>query len=522
MTDDTPAQHRDPDLPVEPVADGRGSRSSVRRNVMHLMSSQAISWVLATILAIVIPRMLGDTATGQLRLAFSLWLIAQVVVGLGTSTHLKLSVARDNDRGLAALGSVLIMRAVGFAVVAALFVVYLLLVGAQGQLWLLMLLGGVQASLGSFVDAFSACFYGLERMSVPAFAAVLAKVVGTTVAIAILLSGAEAWTVVAAMVFANGLALAVLVHAFRGVAPLVFAGWYRTIAVVVRASIPFFATGAILTLYLQVDTVVIATLVDEATLGWYAAADSLYGSLLFPATILASTVFPTLGRLHAHEPEALPDLVRRTFSLLLVLGVPIGLGTSVIAGEFAPLLYGEDFREAGAVLAVLGVVLVLTFCTILFGTVALATERQRFWSLLMVGAVLLSIALDVVLVPWTAREFDNGAIGGALAYIVTEAMMLVCGAWKIVPYLFNRASLWRWVRIFAAGAAMVAAAYPVREQFLLVPIAAGAVVYAVAVLAFGVMTDFERGLVGRVLSAAGLRTRWARHSELRWESFDGT
>lgn len=485
------------------------ARSSIGRNTLHMMSSQAATWVLATVLAVAIPRMLGEDATGELRLAFSLWLMVQVVVGLGTSTHLNLSTARHPGQGLAMVGPVLLVRTIGFVVASAAFAVYLSISDASAELTLLILLSGVQLLFASWGDTLASAFFGLERMSVPAITGVISKVLGTAAAIVVLFAGGQAWTVVAVMIVANGISVAILAVAFRRIAPIRFAGWHLSIGDIVRKSLPYLATGAILTIYQQVDTVVIATIVDEATLGWYAASDALFGSLLFPASILAATVFPALGRLHVHAPHELPALVRRTFSLLLLLAVPIGLGTTVIAGPFAPLLYGADFAEAGPVLAVLGVVIVFTFCTILFGMVAVATGRQRFWTLLMLVAVILTIPLDLILVPWTATEFSNGAIGGALAYVVTELLMLVVGAWKIVPYLFTRSSVWRWARIIAAGGLMVLAAFPLRNEFLLIPIATGAVVYCSAVLAFRVMTEYERHLVGKVLARTGIHTHWA-------------
>ena len=90
-------------------------------------------------------------------------------------------------------------------------------------------------------------------------------------------------------------------------------------------------TGAALVLYQQIDIVVISWAADSEDVGWYATADVLFGSLLFPATVVTTTIFPSLGRLHLQDPAGLTDLAQRTFSALIIVAVPIGVGTALVA-----------------------------------------------------------------------------------------------------------------------------------------------------------------------------------------------
>ena len=125
----------------------------------------------------------------------------------------------------------------------------------------------------------------------------------------------------------------------------------------------------------------------------------------------------------------------------------------------------------------LGTVVVFTFGTIVFGMVALATGRQRFWNTIMVLAIAITIPLDLIFVPWADRTYGNGAIGGAMAYVVTEALMFALGLWKVAPYLVERTFIWRLARVLIAGGLMFMASWPLRDEPLMIPIAVGAVVY---------------------------------------------
>lgn len=495
---------------AEPAGIESLERSSLGRNVVHLFASQVATWVLALALSIVEPRFLGPVAIGQLRLALSLWLIAGIFIKMGTSQHLKLTTARDRSQGITMIGPILVLRTIGFVIASVGFVVYLVVSNATAEFAWIVGLFALVTYFGVVTDTASAVFYGLERMSIPASASVVGRVITTCGAITVLLLGGDARSVVAVAAAGHLIVLIIVLRALRQLTTISFGGWRAMSGSIARGGSPFLLAGATLVIYQQIDTVVIAVLVEDEVLGWYGTADTLFSSLLFPITILMGAVFPTFGRLYVEDPDGLVALVKRSFRSLLLMAVPIGLGTVVVAQQFAPLLLGEDFREAGDVLAVFGPVVLLTFGSVLFATVALATERQRFWNVVMLIGVVMTIPLDLILVPWADRTYSNGAIGGALAYLGTETMMVIIGLWKIAPYLLERDSAWRAIRTLVAGGLMFAAAWPLRDEFLLLPVALGAVVYVVALLALRVLTDVERKLIGTNLAKVGLNTPWAR------------
>jgi O-antigen/teichoic acid export membrane protein len=485
------------------------ARHSVRANVAHMMSSQLVTWLLATLAAVIIPRFLGPATLGDLRLATSLCLITATIVGLGTSQYLQLEIARSSGEGLSLVGPILIVRSLAFTACALVLALYLAATGASAQFVVILTLLGVSTLAGQWAEVYGTSFMGLERMSTTAFAGAATKALNFVAVLGVLIAGAGVLGVVTVSVVTAVAGLAYLVWQFRRIARLSFDDWRPLAKRAVRGGVTFMAAGSALVLYQQIDIIVISAVAENEDLGWYGAADVLFGSLLFPATVIMGAIFPTLGRLSKEDPEQLRDLVRRTFSILALLAVPIGLGTTLVGPDFAPMLYGEEFRPTGVSLAILGPVIVFTFGTILFGATALATGRGLFWAGVIFGAALLTIPLDVLLVPWANDRFENGAIGGALAYVVTEGYQFAVGLVFIVPFLATRAVAWRTIRILAAGAMMFAVGWPLRHLPLPIPVLACSVAYAIAVVALRVLGDDERRMVGEVLARVGVRTSWA-------------
>ena len=470
-------------------------RVSIRRNLAHMASSQLFTWMIATVVSIVVPRFVGPGDLGDLRLAASLWAMAATVAALGTSQYVQLSVARSAADGLRLVGPVLVLRTVGFVACAGLLAVYLTTMTPSRQFVVIMVILGVATLVNIWAEALGSFFIGLERVSVPALTGAGSRLVNLGGVVTVLLLGSGVVGVVGVGLATSALALVFLwwnlSRISRSRAPVDVASLRR----LAQDSATFMAAGVALVVYQQIDLVVISWVADREDLGWYGAADTLFGSLLFPATVVVAVTFPTLGRLHLSDPAALQRLVSRTFCLLALVGVPVGLGTMLVARDFAPMLYGEDFRETGVVLAVLGPVLIVTFGTILFGSVALATGRGRLWVGVLLGAAALTVPLDMLLVPWAESRWDNGALGGAIAYVVTEGLQLAICVAVVAPYLRSTATVRRLARTAASGGVMFLAVWPLRTAPMVLQIIVGVTVYGVAVLVFRALGEDERALL---------------------------
>ena len=246
--------------------------------------------------------------------------------------------------------------------------------------------------------------------------------------------------------------------------------------------------------------VIISLVATEEEIGWYAVAATLMGTLLFLPNTLVTSLFPALAQANDRGSTAVTDLMGRALRTALIVAIPISFGTIVVADPLVVMLFGQDFAPAGPVLAIGGVVLLLMFLTILVGGVARATGKVTIFNVAVTAATLLTIPLDLVLVPWTRDRFDNGALGGALSFLVTELLILVVLVWKVTPDLVERRTVVRLVKCVIAGCAIVVAGWPLRTQFIAIPIVAGAVAYIAMVFVLRIPHADERQMALRLWS----------------------
>lgn len=441
------------------------------------MSSQFVTWGLTLVLTVFLSRYLGASAVGKLYLADSLWAVAATLINFGMDTLLVKEVARSPARTAELFGTTVRLRCLfgvfGFGIVAF----YGYLAGYPPETMYVVYIIGIASLISQCGDACRATLQGLERMEYIALGTIAGKAFATFVSIGLLLLG-HGLLVIAAVTIGSALIyLLTQLSSLRRVHQLRFhrggglEGW------MLKASLPYFMMSILLVAYQKVDVIIISLLAHDTMVGWYGAAEKLFGTLMFIPVLFVTAVFPALARMHAEASRLRPWSVRKGFQLLLILGVPIGLGMVMIADSLVLLLFGDGFAKSGPVLAIMGVAMIFTYQNILLGHVLLSTDRQYGLTVLVGLATLATIPLDIVLVPWCQKTFDNGAIGGALAYVITEAGVFI-GCLRLLPKgMFGREQVQLYAPVLLVGLIMMVTTWWLRHLFIAIPVAFGAVTY---------------------------------------------
>ncbi len=199
----------------------------------------------------------------------------------------------------------------------------------------------------------------------------------------------------------------------------------------------------------RLDALLLAGLAGAAAAGQYAASYRLLETVVFVSWTVARGVFPRM----AAEPN--PDRLRRAGEAVLAVLATVFLPYAVLlwcrGADVLRLLYGDDFaRSGGATLAWLAPAPLLFGAGFLAGMVVLSTGPSPVLLLGSIGALVISVALDLVLIPvW-------GPTGAALATSASYGMQAVL----LYPAVVRRAGHPAVLRpmLPAAGGALVAAA----------------------------------------------------------------
>jgi O-antigen/teichoic acid export membrane protein len=205
---------------------------------------------------------------------------------------------------------------------------------------------------------------------------------------------------------------------------------------------PFFLWASFGVIYQRNAALQLAALTDPATTGHFGAAARLYETLSFVPYIFQTAVMPVLARTFVQAADALQTTARRSFDLILLAALPLGVGVALLAPQIIDLVADRTQFAASVVpLAILGVSLVPLYVDMILATILISVDRQRLWGIVAVLAALINPLLNWALIPWTQVHLGNGAIGAAVVTLFTEVLIFCFYIFMVPRGILGRATL---------------------------------------------------------------------------------
>jgi O-antigen/teichoic acid export membrane protein len=103
--------------------------------------------------------------------------------------------------------------------------------------------------------------------------------------------------------------------------------------------------------------------------------------------------------LHAYDRKSLSMIYQLSYKYLMLVGFPVGLATMLFGGQIIVLIYGEQFKEAGAVVAILAVSL-LTMMSYGNGPLLNAIGKQRFFAWTQAVVIFANALFCLIFIPY--------------------------------------------------------------------------------------------------------------------------
>lgn len=485
---------------------------TVAKNAGILFSTQFVTWGLSLVVTIFLSRFLGPEGTGKLNLANSLWAIMIIVATFGLDSLLTKEIARSSEDLSEILGTTIVLRSIIFVIGSLIVLAYSFAVGYPLDTIQVIIIAGFNALLLQQINTFDAAFRGMERMEFNSIPLIGGKFAYALLIVISILLNASVHVIAAVSIAASLINLGAQIFFFGKLHAIRLKFNRARVIWLIKGGLPFLFVSVFIVIYHQVDVVILSLLLNEQAVGWYGAATHITGNLLFVPTVFMTAIFPTLSRLYVGAKDSMQLLFCKSFNLLLIIGVAVGLGIMLVAPSFVTLIYGPAYEKSGLILSFRGIVLIVTYMNMLVGLYFVTSDRQHVWTWVMAVATVLTIPLDLLLIPICEQIFANGAVGGAVSYLFTETGMFLFGFIKLRREVFNWDTVNRGMRIVAAGLGMVAITWYFRSMFIVIPVLIGGVSYTALILLLQVLTKEDRMLLASVAQKALDRFRGRRVS----------
>ncbi len=470
-----------------------------------VLAGKGIERLLRIAVVVVLARLLEARGFGVYSFAFAFAEMFAVLTDLGLHPILVREIARDRAGAPRLLGGALVLKAflaAGSWLAACAVAVWT--VPAGEPRW-----SALAASLILFVSfrvaslrwVFEAPFEAGLRMAAPASIGVASELFSA----ACLLAAAWARWPIPALI---GVQVAALLPGClllwracsREIRPVMGfdpALWRRLLGM----ALPVGAANLFIMAYSRSDLLMLEWMAGSASVGMYAAAYKLVGSLdVFPHA-LTTSLLPLMSAAFAQGDAAqVRRLYRGALSLAAAAGLAVGMGGSLLAPGIVGLVYGAGYAPAAGAMRILAWAALFHFLLYVMTTAALAAGRERLFTAYAGLLALLNVLLNALLIP------RFGIVGASWATFIAEGIMLGAGVAVLRPSAGAPEGgplLRACAAAAAAGAILLWLPAP-----LLLRLAAAAVLYPV-LLHWGRALPPEAAGALRHLLRAGWRGGWA-------------
>ncbi len=322
-------------------------------NTSWLMAEKILRLTVGLFVGVYVARYLGPERFGILSYAMSVVALFSVFSTLGLDGILVRELIKSPERQNELLGTAFILKLAGTGLALLLLSVILYITGISGQDGSIILI----IAVGLIFQSFNVIQFYFEANVLAKFVAVsqivswvaisIIKVVFVLLRLPLVYF---AWLIILeSLIVAIGLSIIYCRNDFR---ILRWTFGFKTATALLKNCWPLILSGIAVTLYMKIDQVMIRNMLNAEAVGQYAAAVRLSEALYFVPTVIIASLFPAMVNAKKTSEELYRQRLMRMFSLMVCISVPLSLFFTFFSRHIVTFLYGEEFLEAGLVLAI--------------------------------------------------------------------------------------------------------------------------------------------------------------------------
>ena len=445
-------------------------------------------------------RYLGAEGFGILSFALAFTGIFGVFSDLGLRQLTVREVARDKSLASKYLGNIAVMKIILVIITFGLIAITINLLGYPEQTIKVVYLVALSVIFGAFSGMFYSVFQAFEKMEFQSVGHILSSALMLSGALFAISQGfsvvgfASIYFIVSAIV----LGYSFVVCIWKFVLPKIEIDW-KFWKPTIKEALPFGLTGIFVTIYYWIDTVMLSLMKGDAVVGWYNAAYRLIMILLFIPSILNVSIFPVMSQFYVTSKDALRFAYERYFKYMAIAGIPLGVGTTLLADKIILLIFGAEYTHSIVALQILVWSSVFIFLSGAFGRLLESSNRQMTITKITCICMVENIVLNLLIIP----KFSY--IGASVTTVITEftALILCIMVSSKIGYRISKNNLLDISKVLVASLLMGILIIYLKDLNLLILVLLSAAFYFIVLFLFRVFKEEDAKLLKRIVSDKG-------------------
>jgi O-antigen/teichoic acid export membrane protein len=404
----------------------------IAKNIAVLFTSQVAAFLLSLFYTVYLARYLSAEGFGIFSFALAFTGLFGTLSDIGFYQLTIREVARDKSLASKYLANVSAMRLILGIIVFGLIALTINFLNKPEQTTKVVYLVALGSLFGVFSHIFTSIFQAYERMEYLFLGDLLSRVLSFCAVLVVIKCGfgvvGFAFFSLLISVLASGFNYCLLsrtcLRPVSGWAPWKMEIDWNFWKLTIKEALPFGFAMIFMTIFYKIDSVMLSLMKGDAVVGWYNAAYKMVLALLFIPSSFIGAVYPVMSRYHQGPQESLTLSLEKSLKYLTLLGIPIGVGTTLLAKRFMLLMFGAEYTNSILPLQILVWSSVLIFMSQPFGNLFNCLNRQSIVTRITGICVVFNVVMNLILIP------KYSLTGASIVTVLTEfASLTLCLFW---------------------------------------------------------------------------------------------
>lgn len=465
------------------------------KNVGVLVLGNIFHKALTLILFVYIARYLGDVGFGQYAFVIAFVNLFQIIIAFGFDLIIQRELARDKTKTSKYISNVVFMRFILFIIAFIVIAISINLLNYPKSITNLVYLYSFFLLFHYLSQGFRNVFFAYEKMEYEFTIVVLNRLFLVPLSILALIYGYGVLGLLVVLIASEFLNLIFGLFIFtRKITAPKFEIDLGVCKNLVQKASPFIILSIFLSVYSNIDTVMLSKMQGDAATGLYNSAYRLLTSLMIIPYAFMLSVFPIMSRFYNESKDNLKQTFFHALRYLTIMALPIAMGTFLLSDRIIVRIFGGGFIEASIALQILVWGTALNFLNSALYTVLLSMNKEKILTRIMISGITLNVILNYVLIPKYSYAGASLATVGSEAFFVVLAFYVVSKSLHYFP--IHKLTL----KPLVASLAMAAFILFFREiitLFVIIPLAA--ILYFAVLILLKEFSEMDSKLIRKVL-----------------------
>lgn len=460
------------------------STRTVAKNSLWLVLQPLLLNFISIAATAYIARTLGKVDYGKFIFAFSFVAMFMPLVNMGLRAITVREVAKDRSCAAEYTKKMLASRLGLSIVVVILIVLSINMMGVEARTKIIVYLASLTIISTSIWTTLIDVFQAFEKMSYVAYSQFYGGFILTVLSVLVLFMGFGLSGLTLAYVLGNIITMGVAwLYISKLIGRPTFEFDWQFIKNNLAKGAPFFYPSIVALAGMKIGIILLSIFSGDASVGVFGAANNLVEKLIIIPDGICTAMFPTLIILYQQSPQKAAHLFRKYFEYLLIIALPIAVGTTMLAKPIILLIYGPNYIAAVPVLQILVWWLFFQFLLSMQGSTLGAIHQERKAALVSFVVAPIYIVLNLLLIPMFQER------GTAWANLVSAIFSFMLLSYYIkVHFVQDIIPVHRIMRIVGAVFMMGLSIYWFIDEIIIFPLVIGFLSYITVVVVFGVVS----------------------------------